>query len=58
MAFSYFVNGALADVFDPGWILIIGAFAFLGVMLVSLFRSTPRRLYLIGVSVQAKTITN
>ena len=56
MAFSYFANGVLADVFDPGRILIIGAFAFLGVMFISVFRPTPRRLYLAGVPVQAEAI--
>ena len=58
MAFSYLANGALADAFDPGWILIIGAFAFLGVMFISFFRPTPRRLYLDGVPVQAGAITS
>lgn len=52
MAFSYFANGVLADVFDPRWILIIGALAFLGVIFISFFRPTPRRLYLGGVPVQ------
>jgi MFS family permease len=51
MAFSYFANGVLADVFDPGWILIVGAFAFLAVVFISFFRPTPRRLYLAGVPV-------
>ena len=49
MAFSYFANGALADVFDPTWILNVGAFAFLGVILTSAFIPTPRRIYQAGV---------
>ena len=56
MAFSYFANGVLADVFDPGRILIVGALAFLGVVFISFFRPTPRRLYLAGVPVQAGAI--
>ena len=58
MAFSFFANGALADVFDPGWILIIGAFAFLGVMFISFLRPTPRSLYRVGVPVQAGAISS
>ena len=56
MAFSFFANGVLADVFDPGWILIVGALAFLGVMFISFCRPTPRSLYLAGVPVQAEAI--
>ena len=58
MAFSFFANGALAEVFDPRWILIVGAFAFLGVMFISFLRPTPRRLYLAGVPVQAGAISS
>ena len=58
MAFSFFANGALADVYDPGWILIISAFGFLGVMLISFFRPTPRGLYLVGVPVQAEATSS
>ena len=49
MAFSYFANGVLADMFDPTWILTAGALAFLGVILASAFVPTPRRLYQAGV---------
>ena len=49
MAFSYFANGALADLFDPTWVLTVGALAFLGVVLASAIIPTPRRLYLDGV---------
>ena len=49
MGFSYFANGALADVFDPTWILTVGGLGFLGVVVASLFISTPRRLYRFGV---------
>ena len=49
MAFSYFANGVLADVFNPGWILLVGSGAFLGVMVLSVFTPTPRRLYISGV---------
>jgi MFS family permease len=49
MAFSYFINGVLADVFDPGWILMVGSLAFLAVILTSLTIPTPRRLYHAGV---------
>ena len=49
MAFSYFINGVLADVFDPAWILAAGALVFLGVILTSVFVPTPRRLYQAGV---------
>ena len=53
MSFSYFANGALADVIDPGWILGVGGLAFLGVVVSSLFLSTPRRFYTIGVPTPA-----
>ena len=53
MSFAYLTNGALADSFDPRWILTIGGLAFLGVMFVSMVGATPRRLYLTGVSAQA-----
>ena len=36
MSFSYFANGALADVFDPAWILTVGGLAFLGVVAASM----------------------
>ena len=49
MAFSYFANGALADLFDPTWVLTVGALVFLGVVLASALIPTPRRLYLAGV---------
>ena len=49
MGFSYFVNGALADVFDPAWILTVGGLSFLGVVVASLFIPTPRSLYRAGV---------
>ena len=49
MGFSYFANGALADVFDPIWILSVGGLAFLGVVMASLCIPTSRRLYLVGV---------
>ena len=58
MAFSYFANGVLADVVDPGWILIVGALAFLGVMFISFCRPIPRRLYLAGVPVQAGAMSS
>ena len=51
MGFSYFANGALADVFDPTWILTVGAMGFLGVVVASLFIPTPRRLYSVGVPI-------
>ena len=49
MSFSYFANGALADVVDPTWILTVGSLAFLGVVVASLFIPTPRRIYRVGV---------
>ena len=49
MGFSYFANGALADLFDPRWILTVNSMAFLGVVLASLLIPTPRRLYRVGV---------
>ena len=49
MAFSYFANGVLADIFNPGWILAVGSAAFLGVLLFTLFTPTPRMLYISGV---------
>ncbi len=49
MSFSYFANGALADVFEPTWILTVGGVAFLGVVVASLCIPTPRRLYGVGV---------
>ena len=49
MGFSYFANGALTDVFDPTWILTLGGLVFLGVVVASLFNTTPRRLYRVGV---------
>ena len=49
MAFSYFANGVLADIFNPGWILAVGSAAFLGVLLFTFFTPTPRMLYISGV---------
>ena len=49
MSFSYFANGALADVFGPTWILSVGGLAYLGVVVASLLVPTPRRLYRVGV---------
>ena len=49
MGFSYFTNGALADLFERFWILTVGALGFLGVVVASLFIPTPRRLYRVGV---------
>ena len=49
MGFSYFANGALADVFEPAWIHTVGGLAFLGVVVASLLIPTPRRLYRVGV---------
>ena len=49
MSFSYFANGALADVFESTWILTVGGLAFLGVVVASLLIPTPRRLYRVGV---------
>ena len=49
MGFSYFANGALADVFDPAWILTVGGLSFLVVVVASLFIPTPRSLYKAGV---------
>ena len=49
MIFFHFANGALADVFEPTLILTVGGVAFLGVVVASLFISTPRRLYRVGV---------
>ena len=49
MGFSYLANGALADVFEPTWILTVGGLSFLGVVVASLFIPTPRRLYRVGV---------
>jgi MFS family permease len=56
MAFSYFVNGVLADAFDPGWILTAGGVAFLAVVLVSAFVPTPRRLFHAGIPDQVGTV--
>ena len=49
MSFSYFANGALADVFEPTWILTVGGLGFLGVVAASMFIPTQRRLYRDGV---------
>ena len=49
MAFSYFANGALADLFDPIWILTVGAVTFLGIVVISVLVPTPRYLYQVGV---------
>jgi MFS family permease len=57
MAFSYFINGVLADVFDPGRILIVGGLAFLTVVLISVFISTPRRLFHAGVPTPVGTVS-
>jgi MFS family permease len=45
MSFSYFANGALADVYEPSRILALGAVAFLIVVLGSWFVRTPRLIY-------------
>lgn len=57
MSFAYFTNGVLADSFDPTWILAIGGFAFLTVMVVSICTSTPRRLYLSGIPAASGTVS-
>ena len=56
MAFSYFINGVLADAFDPGWILMAGGVAFLAVVLVSAFVPTPRRLFHAGIPDQVGAV--
>ena len=53
MAFSYFADGVLADIFNTGWILAVGSAAFLGVLFFSFFTPTPRMLYISGVPTQA-----
>ena len=53
MAFSYFLNGVLADIFDSSWVLLVGSVAFLGVVLTSVFIPTPRRLYYAGIPAPA-----
>ena len=50
MAFSYFLNGVLADIFDPSWVLLVGSLAFMGVLMTSVFIPTPRRLYNAGIA--------
>ena len=50
MSLSYFANGALADVFEPTWVLTLGGLLFLGVVAVSMFIPTPRCLYRVGIS--------
>ena len=58
MSFSYFANGALADVFEPTWILNVGGLAFLGVVVASLFIPTLRRLYRVGVFAPAEAASS
>ena len=53
MSFANLGNGALADLVDPGWLLAIGGLAFLGVTLISTAGPTMRRIYWVGVPVQA-----
>ena len=57
MSFSYFANGVLADVFAPSWILTVGGLAYLGVVVASLFMSTPRRLYSVGAPTATSVAT-
>lgn len=52
MAFANLGNGALADVFDPGWLLAIAGPTFLVVMAVSIIASTMRRIYITGATVR------
>ncbi|MDP6715731.1 MAG: MFS transporter, partial [SAR202 cluster bacterium] len=58
MAFSYFINGVLADTFDPGWILMVGGVAFLTIVLASVFVPTPRRLFHAGVPAPVGTVSS
>ncbi|SVB43970.1 uncharacterized protein METZ01_LOCUS196824, partial [marine metagenome] len=45
MSFSYFANGALADLYLPSKILAVGGIAFLLVVIGSWLVRTPRLLY-------------
>ena len=45
MSFSYFANGALADIYVPSRILAVGGIAFLVVIMGSWVIRTPRLVY-------------
>lgn len=55
MSFANFGNGALAELFDPFWLLTIGGLAFLAVTLASGLGPTMRRIYWTGNAVPAPT---
>ena len=55
MSFANLGNGTLADIVDPGWILLFGGIAFLGVALISLLGPTMRRIYWNGLPAQVET---
>jgi hypothetical protein len=52
MSFSYFANGALADLYEPSIILTVGGIAFLTVIIGSWLIHTPRLIYKRGAIIQ------
>jgi MFS family permease len=52
MSFSYFANGALADLYEPSIILTVGGIAFLTVIIGSWLIRTPRLIYKRGAIIQ------
>ena len=55
MSFANFGNGALAELFDPFWLLAVGGLAFLAVTLASGLGPTMRRIYWTGSPAPAPT---
>ena len=55
MSFANFGNGALAELFDPLWLLAIGGLAFLAVVIASGLGPTMRRIYWTGNPAPAPT---
>ena len=55
MSFANFGNGALAELFDPLWLLAVGGLAFLAVTIASGLGPTMRRIYWTGNPVPTPT---
>ena len=55
MSFANFGNGALAELFDPLWLLAVGGLAFLAVTITSGLGPTMRRIYWTGNPAPAPT---
>ncbi len=56
MALMNLSNGFLADQFSASWVLWVNGAVFVGIMLISLFVATPRRVYVTGIPSEAHAL--